>query len=56
MKTKTDKVPEELEALALKFPDDEFLQNKVKYYVPYSNHEEKTDSDIYHDYLMEKYG
>lgn len=56
MKTKIEKVPEELKTLALKFPDDEFLQNKVKYYVAYSNPEEKADSEVYHDYLMEKYG
>jgi len=56
MKTKTEKIPVELKALALKFPDDEFLQNKVKYYVAYSKPEEKTDSEVYHDYLNEEYG
>ena len=56
IKTKTDKVPEELKALALKFPDDEFLQNKIKYYVAYANLDGRTDSEIYDDYIVEKYG
>lgn len=56
IKTKTDTVPEELKALALKFPDDEFLQNKIKYYVAYASLDERTDSEIYNDYIVEKYG
>jgi len=53
---KTDVALEELKALAIKFPDDVFLQNKIKYYVPYTNPSGKSDDDYLNEALKEKYG
>jgi hypothetical protein len=46
----------ELKSLADKFPDDTFLQYKVKHYLPYKNDLGKTDKEIWNEGLMEKYG
>lgn len=47
---------EQLKAMAEKWPENQFLQNKVKYYVPYNNTSCKTDDDYLYEALKEKYG
>lgn len=51
----TDITFQELKALALKLSDDVLLQNMVKYYKPHISNQ-KSDDDVYHEYLMERYG
>ena len=34
----------------------EFIQNKIKYYIPYTTEKGKTDDDYLYDALKEKYG
>jgi hypothetical protein len=51
-----DAVYEQIKMLAEKYPEDVFLQNKLKYYVPVSSNILKSDSEIYQEYLMEQYG
>jgi hypothetical protein len=53
---KNDDVFLELKALADMFPDDGFLQHKVKYYLPYKNLSGKTDNEIWQEGLITKYG
>ena len=47
---------QKLKEIAEKLPHDEFIQNKLKYYVPYKNIDGKSDDEVYHEYLMERYG
>ena len=51
-----DKAFEQLKAMAEKYPENQFLQNDVKFYIPYKNTMGKTDDDYLYDALKEKYG
>lgn len=51
-----DNAFEQLKAMAEKWPEDQFLQNKVKYFVPYKSTTGKTDDDYFREALKEKYG
>ena len=50
-----DKALKQIIALAKKWPDNKFLQDKVKYYMPYTNNFVKTDDDYLYEALKEKY-
>ena len=50
-----DNALEQIIALAKKWPDNKFLQDKVKYYMPYTNNSGKTDDDYLYEALKEKY-
>ncbi len=52
----TDVTFKKVEEMADMFPEDNLLQSLKKYYKPHVNRTEKTDDEVYHDYLMEKYG
>ena len=50
-----DKALEQIIALSKKWPKNKFLQDKIKYYMPYTNNSGKTDDDYLYEALKEKY-
>lgn len=54
--TKIDLGLQELKTLASKFPDDVLVQNLLKYHKPHIESNQKSDDEVYHDYLMDRYG
>ena len=52
----TDKAYIKLKELSAQIPENIFLQDMLKYYKPHDEKVHKSDDDVYHEYLMERYG
>ena len=54
--SKPDLAYQKLKELAIMYPEDNLIQNMFKYYKPHIEIQHRTDDEVYHDYLMERYG